>query len=84
MTSSFFVKYTKSILKAIAIRLKKLNNLIRENQIVYLNNKFISEGGRLISDIVEITDLLQIEGILLKVDIEKLLTLGMSSFDMSS
>ena len=84
MASSFFVKYTKSILKAIAIRLKKLNNLIRENQIAYLNNKFISEGGRLISDIVEITDLLQIEGILLKVDIEKLLTLGMSSFDMSS
>ena len=42
-----------------------------ENQISYLNNRFISEGGKLISDIVEITDLLQIEGILLTVDIEK-------------
>ena len=58
--------------KVIAIRLKKiLNNLIIENKIAYLNNRFISEGRRLISDIVEITDLLQIEGILLTVDIEK-------------
>ena len=63
---------TKLISKVIAIRLKKdLNNLISENQIAYLNNRFISEGGRLISDIIEITDLLQIEGILLMVDIEK-------------
>ena len=39
--------------------------LINENQIAYLSNRFISEGGRLISDIVEITDILQIESILL-------------------
>ena len=45
----------KLISKVIAIRLKKvLNNLISEDQIAYLNNKFISEGGRLISDIAEI------------------------------
>ena len=45
----------KLISKVIAIRLKKvLNNLISEYQIAYLNNRFISEGGRLISDIVEI------------------------------
>ena len=63
---------TKLISKVIASRLKKiLNNLISENQIAYLNNRFISEGGRPISDIVEITDLLQIEGIFLTVDIEK-------------
>ena len=63
---------TKLISKVIATRLKKvLNNLISENQIAYLNNRFISEGGRLISDIVEITDLLHIEGILLTVGIEK-------------
>ena len=43
---------TKLISKVIAIRLKKvLNNLISKNQIAYLNNRFISEGGRLISDI---------------------------------
>ena len=63
---------TKLISKIIAIRLQKiLNNLISENQNVYLNNRCISEGGRLISDIVDITDLYQIEGILLTVDIEK-------------
>ena len=55
---------TKLISKVIAIRLKKvLNNLISENQIIYLNNRFISEGSRLISDIIEITDLFQIESI---------------------
>ena len=48
-----------------------MNNLINKNQIVYLNTIFISEGDRIISDIVKITDLLQIEGILLTVDIEK-------------
>ena len=63
---------TELISKVIATRLKKiLNDLISENQIAYLNNRFISEEGRLISDILEITDLLQIEGILLTVDIEK-------------
>ena len=63
---------TKLISKVIAIRLNKiLNDLISKNQTSYLNNRFISEGGSLISDIVEITDLLQIEGFLLTVDIEK-------------
>ena len=62
----------KSTPEVIAITLKKLlNNLISENQTAYLNNKFISEGGRLIFDVVEITDSYQIEGILLKVEIEK-------------
>ena len=45
--------------------------MINKNQIVYLNTIFISERDRIISDIVKITDLLQIEGILLTVDIEK-------------
>ena len=45
--------------------------MINKNQIVYLNTIFISKGDRIISDIVKITDLLQIEGILLTVDIEK-------------
>ena len=63
---------TKLISKVIGIRVKNiLNYLISENQIAYLNYRFISEGGRLISDVAEITDLLQIEGILQMVDIEK-------------
>ena len=36
-----------------------------------LNNKFISEEGRLVSDAVEITDSLQIESFLLTVDLKK-------------
>ena len=37
---------TKLISKVVAIRLKKvLNNLISENQIAYLNDRFISKGG---------------------------------------
>ena len=62
----------KLISKVLAIRLKKiLNDLIKESQIAYLNNRLISERGQLISNIVEITDLLQMKGILLTVDIEK-------------
>ena len=37
----------------------------------YLNNKFISEGGRLISDIFEARDLVKLKGLLRAVDIEK-------------
>ena len=45
--------------------------LPNENQIAYLNDRFITEEGRLISDFVEIIDMLPIEDILLTVDIEK-------------
>ena len=63
---------TKLISKVLATRLKNiLNNLISENQIAYLSNRFISEGGRLISNIAVITNLMHIEGILLTIDIEK-------------
>ena len=73
MAPNFFLNTdTKLISKLIATRLKKIfNNLISENQIACINNRFISEGGRLISYIVEITDLLQIDHILLTVDTEK-------------
>ena len=37
----------------------------------YLNDRFISDGGRLISDIFEVSDLLKLKGLLLTVDIEK-------------
>ena len=44
---------------------------MNENQVAYINNRFISESGRLISDVLEITNSLDIEGILMAVDIEK-------------
>ena len=48
-----------------------LPNLISNNQNSYVANRFISERGRLISDILEMTDILNMEGYLLKIDIEK-------------
>ena len=47
-----------------------LPSLISSNQTAYLNGRFISEEGRLISDISEVSDLLKLKGHLLTVDIE--------------
>ena len=44
---------------------------MNENQVAYVNNRFISESGRLISDVLEITNSLNIKGLLMTVDIEK-------------
>ena len=46
-------------------------NLVSENQSAYVNNRFISKSGRLFSDILEITDSLQIDGLLMIIDTEK-------------
>ena len=63
---------SKLISKSLANRLQDVTpNLVSENQIAYVNNRFISEGGRLISDILEITDSLQIDRLLMAIDIEK-------------
>ena len=45
-------------------------NLVSESQSAYVNNRFISECTRLISAILEITDSLQIDGLLMTIDIE--------------
>ena len=64
----------KLISKSLANRLQELMpNLVSENQKAYVINRFISEGGRSISDILEITDSLQINGLLMTIDIEKAL-----------
>ena len=58
--------------KALASRLKKvLPNLISPQQTAYVENRFIGERGRLIADIIEITDVLNKEGFLVTMDIEK-------------
>ena len=47
----------KPISKALAERLKKfLPSSISKNQTAYVKGRFINEGGRLISDILEISD----------------------------
>ena len=44
---------------------------MNENQVAYVNNRFITESGRLISDVLEITNSLDIEGLSVTVDKEK-------------
>ena len=52
-------------LKALAKRTKKLlSSLILPNQTAYLENRFISEGCRLISDILEVGNTVIIKGFL--------------------
>ena len=48
-----------------------LQNLISNNQNAYVAKRFISEGSRLLSDILEMTDILNMEGYLLTRDIEE-------------
>ena len=63
---------TKLISKLLGERLKNvLPCLISSDQTAYVKGRFISEGGRLISDVLEISDKLQIKGFLMTVDIEK-------------
>ena len=46
-------------------------NLISNNQNAFVANRFINEGDRLISHILEMADILNMEGYLLIIDIEK-------------
>ena len=62
----------KLISKVLVSRLKSIIYfIVNENQVAYINNGFISESDRLISDVLEITNSLDSEGILMTVDIEK-------------
>ena len=62
----------KIISKALASRLKKvLPCLIGPGQTAYVDGRFIGESGRLIADIIEISNLENIKGYLLAIDIEK-------------
>ena len=62
----------KIISKVIANRLKKvLHKIIASNQTAYVKNRFIGEGGRLLSDILETSDKLNIGGFLVTIDFQK-------------
>ena len=62
----------KMISKALATRLKDiLPHLISSNQTVYVKNRFISEIGRLIYDVLETASILNKKGFLVTVDIKK-------------
>ena len=63
---------TKLIFKVLPERLKNvLHSLISSDQIANAKGRFISEGVRLISDVLEICDKLQIKDFLMTVDIGK-------------
>ena len=56
--------------KTLASRLKKvLCNLISSQQTTYVRNRFIGESGRLITNIIDITDILNREGLLVIINI---------------
>ena len=62
----------KLISKVLSNRIKNLlPNLISNNQNAYVANRFLSKGSRLISDILEMTDIVNVEGYLLTIDIER-------------
>ena len=62
----------KIIAKALATRLKEaLPKLISFQQMAYMKNRFFGEGGRLISDILEMSGSLNLKGYIVTVDIEK-------------
>ena len=62
----------KIIFKAIASRLERvLPNLMSSQKTAYVENRFVGASGRLIADIIEITDVLNKEGFLVTIYIEK-------------
>ena len=62
----------KITLKAFAFRIKTvLPSFISSKQTVYNEKRFIGEAGRLISDILSVTNNLKIERYLVTMDIEK-------------
>ena len=62
----------KIISKALSKRLKNvLPSLISDNQSAYVDERFISQGGRLIADVLQTTDVLKLSGMLVTIDIQK-------------
>ena len=72
---------SKLVSNSLANRLQDIMpNLVSENQSSYINNRFIREGGRVILDTLEITNSLQIDGVLMTIDIKKSVWLCQSFF----
>ena len=69
---SLFNTDMKIICKVLSTRVKNvLPFLISSNQMAYVKNRFISKGGRVISDTLEIANMLALEGFLVAIDTEK-------------
>ena len=75
---------TKTLSKSLTEKLKHvLPKLISSNQRTYVKNRCISESGRLISDVIEMRDILDIPGYLVTMDIEKALDSSDQDFLLS-
>ena len=62
----------KIVFKALVARLEKVRpSLITHQQTAYVQNRCISETGRLISDILEIADTSNLKGYLVTIGIER-------------
>ena len=62
----------KILSKAVAAKLKSVYSSLKTLQwTANIQNRYIGEAGRLISDIVDISDKLSIDGYLVAVDTEK-------------
>ena len=61
----------KIISNVLSTRIKNALRFLISNQKVYVKNRFISESGRVISDILEILNTFALEGFLVIEDIEK-------------
>ena len=73
----------KLISKVLARRLKSaISTVVNENQVAYVNKRFISKSGRLISDVLAFTNSLDNEVLLMAVDIEKSFDFNNQSFLM--
>ena len=58
-------------LKALAVKLKSVLSSLASQQTVYVQNRYTGEGGTLISDILGISDKLNLDAYSVTVDIEK-------------
>jgi hypothetical protein len=62
----------KIVSRVFAKRVKEvLPSIIGSEQTAYVKNRFIGEGGRLISDILEVTENFNLDGYLVTIDFEK-------------
>ena len=62
----------KIISKALSKDLKNVfPSLIPDNQSTYVDRRFNNEGGRLIADVLQITGVLKLNGMLVTIDIQK-------------
>ena len=71
------------MLKALANRLKEtLLDLIKRQQTAYVKSRFIGEGGSVISDILEISNVFNLRGYIVTDDTEKVFDSSSHSYSL--